>query len=374
MLGRITKRFRSAVATGRNIWSAVGEQGNAVKAEYGKSKRSQIREMIALRRGPGRLAPDEYYQYGLYDDRRFDMAQKREFFGRQMERDLCKVLDSASWSAIAHDKLMSYATFRALGLPYPKIQGVFHPSRWYGDSVAMRQRQELEAFLERQACYPLVAKPIQGMWGSGIFAITEYDRDRRRLRLTSGAQVSLDEFFQALEKERHGYLFQELLRPHPALRQAVGDRICSIRLVIILDPDPIVISTLWKVATGGAMADNFWEPGNLVGPVDAATGEVGQLFTGMGLQRTPVDAHPDTGVRLVGMTLPDWQQTVQLCTQAASSLPGLKMQAWDVALTDQGPVLLEVNIIGGVRLPQLVVDRGMYHGPLLSFLNRHGYQ
>lgn len=373
MIGKVLARIKSGVDTGRQAWEAVRAHGDSVRSQYGKSKWVQFAEIVALRRGPGRLAPDEYYQYGLYDDQRFDMRQKREFFGRQMERDLCKVLDSAAWSAIAHDKLMSYATFRALKLPYPKVHGVYHRTRWYGDSTTMRCREDLETFLNDRASFPLVAKPVQGMWGSGVFAISEYDREQGRLLLTSGESLSLGAFLQAMEKERDGYLFQDLLRPHPLLRSAVGDRICSLRIVLILDPDPIIISTLWKVATGRAMADNFWEPGNLVGPVDAATGQVGQLFTGMGLHRTPVDTHPDTGVRLVGMTLPDWEQTIELCTRAAASLPGLKMQAWDVALTDRGPKLLEVNIIGGVRLPQLVVNRGMFHGPLLAFLNRHGY-
>lgn len=49
------------------------------------------------------------------------------------------------------------------------------------------------------------------------------------------------------------------------------------------------------------------------------------------------------------------------------------MQAWNIALTDQNPVMLEVNIIGGVRLLQLVVDAGMNRDPLRELLCKHAY-
>lgn len=374
MLYRISRKLRAIERDAKALYSAVRNNGAEVRAKYGKSVRSQIAEMIRLRRGPGRLAPDEYYQYGLYDDARFTFPQKQEFFGRQMEKDLCRVLDSAAWSAVAHDKLMSYAVFRAFELPYPKVDAVYNAQRNYGATPTLKAPEELGDYLRSKARYPLIAKPIQGMWGEGVYALDTYNAERDELILTSGQTLKTAEFCaRVAAKDSHGYLFQELLRSHPVLQRYCGDRICSVRVVIILDPEPRVVSTLWKVATGAAMADNFWEPGNLVGPVDEDSGQVGQLFTGMGLQRRDVSEHPDTGERLVGITLPDWQEAMRLCKRAAASLPGLKMQAWDVALTDRGPVLLEVNIIGGVRLPQLVIDRGMFHGPLRAFLNRYGY-
>ena len=374
MLYRISRKLHAIERDARALYSAVRANGAGVRAKYGKSVMAQITEMIRLRRGAGRLAPDEYYQYGLYDDARFTFAQKQEFFGRQMEKDLCKVLDSAAWSAVAHDKLMSYAVFRAFELPYPQVYAVYNAQRSYGSTPTLKDAELLGDYLRNNARYPLIAKPIQGMWGEGVYALGAYDAGRDELVLTSGQKLKTAEFVARIAaKESQGYLFQELLRSHPVLQRYCGDRICSVRVVIILDPEPRVVSTLWKVATGAAMADNFWEPGNLVGPVDEDSGEVGQLFTGMGLQRKDVCEHPDTGERLVGITLPDWQEAMSLCKRAAASLPGLEMQAWDVALTERGPVLLEVNIIGGVRLPQLVINRGMFHGSLRAFLNRHGY-
>ncbi|ADJ28609.1 sugar-transfer associated ATP-grasp domain-containing protein [Nitrosococcus watsonii] len=367
---RVSRFCKDFVALPGELW----EHGRAARKASGKSLLSQAIEMIALRWGKGRLAPYEYYEYCLFDDRRFSPGQKRAFLGRHMTYDLWELFDSHFWHAIANDKLVAYGLFDALQLPSPKLHALFHPIRRHGPLTAVRDGMQLGQFLREQALFPLVAKPVLGMWGKNVYAIERLERESDELVLTNGQRMAVTDFVVALEPlAKQGWIFQELLKPHPLLLELCGSRICSVRVVTLLDPEPIVISTLWKVAVGNAMADNYWEPGNLVGPIDPETGVVGRLFTGLGLQRRNVSEHPDTGKRLVGITLPDWEQVLELCREGTASLPGLKMQAWDIALTDQGPVMLEVNIIGGVRLPQLVVDAGMNRGPLREMLRKYGY-
>jgi hypothetical protein len=121
------------------------------------------------------------------------------------------------------------------------------------------------------------------------------------------------------------------------------------------------------------MADNYWEPGNLIAPIDPESGIVGRTFTGLGLTIRHVDAHPDTGRLLPGFELPDWRRAVELCLNATSAIPKLPMQAWDVALTSRGPVLLEVNVNGGMRLPQLSAEAGLLRGEFAAFLSGFGF-
>jgi hypothetical protein len=44
------------------------------------------------------------------------------------------------------------------------------------------------------------------------------------------------------------------------------------------------------------------------------------------------------------------------------------MQAWDVAPTDRGPVLIEVNIGGDFNLPQLAQAKGLMDERFRRFL------
>ena len=52
--------------------------------------------------------------------------------------------------------------------------------------------------------------------------------------------------------------------------------------------------------------------------------------------------------------MPDWADVSELCVRAAQCLPDLRLQHWDIALTDRGPVALEVNVLGGLRTHQIV--------------------
>jgi hypothetical protein len=49
------------------------------------------------------------------------------------------------------------------------------------------------------------------------------------------------------------------------------------------------------------------------------------------------------------------------------------MQGWDIALTDRGPVILEVNVNGAMRLPQLTRQGGLYDDEMKVFLAKYGY-
>ena len=68
--------------------------------------------------------------------------------------------------------------------------------------------------------------------------------------------------------------------------------------------------------------------------------------------------------------MPDWPALTALGLEAATVFPGLRMQAWDIALTDRGPVLVEVNIGGDFNLPQLAHDQGLMDERFRAFLER----
>jgi Sugar-transfer associated ATP-grasp len=327
-------------------------------------------------RGPGHLEPDEYYQYRLYDDRQYTWEQKTQFFGRPMETTLIRVLNEEWWIGLAHDKLIAYAFLGGLGYPVPTQFAVYHRTRDAGPAVPMvRTAAAIKDFV-RTLGKPFLAKPVCGMWGRNVLAVRAFNPGRETVTLSSGKELELSEFADQIiaSPDPGGVLLQELLEPHPDVRERCGARICSIRMVTIVDERGArLLSSVWKVATGHAMADNYWEPGNLVGPIDPDTGRIGQTFTGLGRDIRRVDTHPDTGQALPGFTLPDWKAAVDLCLSATRAIPRLPMQAWDIALTSRGPVLLEVNVNGGMRLPQLCAEAGLYRGEFVEFLARFGY-
>ncbi len=338
---------------------------------HGKSPGAQVMEIWRLRFGPGKLRPDEYYAYGLYDDRRFSPADKLRFLGRSIQDRIILQSNDPRWWLLAHDKLVFYALLAGQGLPVPATRAVYHAHRGLGTAVTLAQPAALAAHLRVGMLYPCFAKPATGIRSIGVAALDAYDAATDRIVFRSGQALAVEALVGQLERYRaDGYLFQELLRPHPELEKVIGPRLATIRLIVLLEEGgPAILHALCKLPVGANPADNFWRPGNLLAALDG-DGRLTRVVQGTGPEQRELESHPDTGGRLQGLSLPDWPALTALALQAATAFPGLRMQAWDIAPTDHGPVLVEVNIGGDFNLPQLAHRAGLMDDRFRAFLHR----
>jgi glutathione synthase/RimK-type ligase-like ATP-grasp enzyme len=349
----------------------LGQSLHAAMVRHGKSPWAQAMDIWRLRFGAGKLRPDEYYYYGLYDDRRFDFAQKRKFLGRATQVGIIRSCNDREWWQIAHDKLVFYAILQGLGLPVPQTRALYHAVRRFGAVPTLPDPETLAAHLRRSMTYPFFAKPVTGIRSVGVAAAEAYDGARDVIVFKGERAQGVDAYVAELERYRKdGYLFQEMLRPHPELEERCGRRLSTVRLIVLLEAaGPSILHALWKIPVGDNPADNFWRAGNLLAGLDAGTGRVTRVLQGVGPEQRALERHPDTDRPLAGLELPDWPALIELGFEAARAFPGLRMQAWDIAPTDRGPVLVEVNIGGDFNLPQLAHATGLMDDRFRAFLD-----
>ena len=128
---------------------------------------------------------------------------------------------------------------------------------------------------------------------------------------------------------------------------------------------------LWKIPVGDAMTDNFdsGKSGNLVAEIDRATGKVLRVQSGAGLVGKEVFEHPETGVTFRNFQIPDWHEYVALAERATSAFPGIRLQHWDLAITRDGPVILELNTFGSLDFVQLSHQKGFLDAEFMEFLD-----
>jgi len=62
--------------------------------------------------------------------------------------------------------------------------------------------------------------------------------------------------------------------------------------------------------------------------------------------------HPLTDAPITGFQLPCFEEAKQLCLQAMRVVPQVRYVAWDVALTPEGPRLIEGNSFPSHAVPQ----------------------
>lgn len=326
----------------------------------------------SLGKQPGKISANDYFYYRLFDPE-LPEDERSRFVGSRLEQPLHKLtFDKEAWN-LASDKCLFEATLLKVGLPIAETVCLFQgkakgPS---GPWETVSNSKALTAWLLESAEYPLYGKPRFGIRSGGVLALTNVNPATGVATTGYEDEHTLDAVVDQLGRyRRKGYLFQKRLHPHHLVAEVVGDVIATVRLVVLVgDSRPVVHRAAWKLPVAGSVADNFWR-GNILAGLDRDTGEIVRAIRGTGLEMETITNHPDSNKPLIGMTVPDWQKLIDLAFEASAHVPGIDMQAWDIAVTDQGPVLMEVNIGGDYNLPQLAHNKGMLDGELIAFLER----
>lgn len=297
------------------------------------------------------INPTEYYEFRLFSDDK-TLEEKKQYAGWKIKDQTIKFCDSR-WSLPLRDKLLQQIYLQHLGLPYPKIQAVCGPThRYIGDIPSFKPNEEFVEFLRNGISYPIFSKPIAASMGRDGISIQGFNEETNSLILGSGEKLRINEYLKQLEEESRGTVLQEQVPSHPQIIEMFGNRLASVRIITLLFKDkPKTFRASLKIPTGNNMTDNFsrGQSGNLLAQIDIESGVIEKVLKGVGLQQEFVEHHPDTGKRLVGFQIPEWQQVLETTLLATSAVPGLYIQNWDVAIGAQGPVLLEMNFPGDVE-------------------------
>jgi hypothetical protein len=177
-----------------------------------------------------------------------------------------------------------------------------------------------------------------------------------------------------------GWLVQERLRSHRELEPIGGELgLGTVRMNTALTIDGPELFFVWGKLMGARnLVDNFQGggTGNMVARIDKVSGRITHVFGRRRDQRflmEPVSRHPVTGAAMAGFQLPRWSEAVALAKRVATTFPEAPLVGADVALTENGPVIIEVQsdwdatvselgIGGGLRpllqdvIPRLVLD------------------
>lgn len=337
-----------------------------------------IRLMITatrLARGPGRLSPAEYLAHRLWDPD-YHSGDLQRFAGLEGQGLFHRACCDSGWKAAADDKLISESIMRAGGITaLPNMLAVVHPTRHHAGTAALKSMVDLLDFLRDASHYPLIAKPIDGVFSVGVIHAVSADPASDTLRSITRAVFPIPEVAARILRYQGGYLIQRALQPPIDLAAMSGGRLCTVRALALVTPSGTVIHrAALKVPVGRNVADNYWREGNRLGAIDVRSGQVARVMAGKAqhLRRDPV--HPDTGVAIEGMAIPGWAELCDLVIRAASLFPGIRTQSWDVAITDAGPVILEINWGGDLHLHQIAHGEGILDPIFCAHLRSCGYQ
>jgi hypothetical protein len=264
----------------------------------------------------------------------------------------------------SEDKAAFYQICAKEGLPIPRYIGHAIDGRMYDAVGSLFHRPNVWIdYLQHSLPQHFVTKEQTGVYGRGFKVYRRVDQGiediESRTVLTLSEQV--DEWSRYYG--RRGFVLQERLFDAAPLCELSGQHsLQSMRVATELNDDcQVSVLFYWlKVLGGSSLSDNFSFGlyGNLAAYGDPASGilegAVGLEANGTGLR--VYHEHPVTGVRIKGLRIPHWQEAIATCQQAQACFPDLPTLGWDVALTDDGPKLLEANALWGppIYIPQVM--------------------
>lgn len=191
----------------------------------------------------------------------------------------------------------------------------------------------------------VVSKPVAATCGQGIE------------KLRKGDFASLQEMYDHLKASGVG-LIEDLIAQHPDVSKLYPDSVNTYRIVtIIRNGMPGVVYAFIRIGNGGRFVDNI-NSGGMAAPVNVETGVI--EFAAFDKDSRSYEVHPTTGCPIVGYRLPYWRESVEMCLEAARIVPQLGYVGWDVAVSDNGPQLIEGNHFPGhdiLQMPPHVPDK-----------------
>lgn len=224
--------------------------------------------------------------------------------------------------------------------------------RKWGTVEMIRKDMVLAKNIIQTEPFKIVLKKSKGKAGKGVLVLDSRD-------------LSVEE--AVLFMEKNGYnLIEKYVIQHDRLMALSPSALNTVRIITQLqDGKAIIIAARLRVSVNSNV-DNL-TAGNFAAPVDACSGIVNGPGVYGDIAKPDVFYHPVTGTKIEGFLIPHWEECIEMVTKAALSVPDNRSIGWDVAVTNERPILIEGNHDWGRVLWQLPVKKGLKE-ELLQYL------
>jgi hypothetical protein len=254
-----------------------------------------------------------------------------------------------NYACLLQDKLLFERYFAASGIPVARSIGATeHGGMLRNDGILegdfwSRAKHGLEGT-------ELFVKPRYGIKGRGAFKLRFTDSQV----ILNDTPTTAEELTERLSGSSH--IVQKVIEQHPSIAQLHPRSLNTLRIITFRSANEIhVFLPYLRMACGGQITDNNAVSRALV-RVDERSGRAhasGYLIHN-GISSN-ISRHPDSGIVFSELSIPYFDQSIELAKSAHRWMPDMYSIGWDVAITPNGPLLLEGNDDWGATTPMWVM-------------------
>ena len=279
--------------------------------------------------------------------------------------DLCKVVSEdemakiqksfnpLSWKPLTDDKSIFYVYCKAVGLPVPELYAIFfrHNTGYALNGASLSSREDWCTFINRDLPSQFIIKPSEGAYGNGIKCFVRTD-ETIFIDLSSERQFRADDIYDLMLSDINytTFVIQERLfncADLAKLSNALGLQTLRIWTLVDKNNKCRILQANFKPIVGKNIISNHGHgsTNNLLAEIvlDKGTLKPAIKLTphASGIQTVPF--HPATGIQFDGFHIPLWDEVYRLAQDAALKFLPLRLIGWDIAVTPNGPYIIEAN-------------------------------
>jgi len=275
------------------------------------------------------ISPLEWYQFGFMN---LSEGQKSSWAGTGTMYEFQLRANPPGARAVLDDKRAFYKAYQR-----------FFRHRMFDRETLAAHPELLSELLSRH--HRLVLKAARGKCGRSVRFIS-----------TPGWRSS--ELLSVMQAD--GYdLLETSIEQHPDLNRLSPSGVNTVRIVTALDSkdQAYLLGSRLRISVDSRV-DNL-AAGNLAAPVDDKTGRVTGPGVYSDITRAPQTVHPITRTPIEGFRIPHWSACLEMALEAQKLFSRNRSIGWDIAVTGEGPGLIEGNHDWCKLVWQLPVRQGL---------------
>lgn len=272
------------------------------------------------------------YNIGYQDYRVFGFAQiksanRKTFMTMNQNIALTTLLNKPEAKVYYNDKTLFLSKFSN----YTKRQWI---------DIKGKRPNDLKRFCKDKETIFVKTPHSFGGQGIGEIKITPY--------------TNYDALFEELTQSGQT-LVEEKIKQHDKMSSLHAESINTIRIVTILNDGKVhIVAQILRMGQNKSVIDNITS-GGIYAPVNSEGVITHPAFCDKTGENFSV--HPTTRVYLLGFQVPFYKEAIEMVTEIACAEKDMGYVGWDVAITPDGPLIVEGNNLPSYEIMQNYVHR-----------------
>jgi hypothetical protein len=244
---------------------------------------------------------------------------------------------SSKFSIIANNKIITHHFLSALKINKPEMLCILFNRKLYNNEMVSCSYEYIEKQVRDNNHEKIFVKPADGSGGQGIYIFHKMENGHYKTRQNV---IFNNQFLQTIGKNNN-YIIQPGIIQDPEISKIFPGSVNTCRVLTENKEGNVrIVSAMLRIGRGHNDVDNA-SSGGICTNVNIRTGKFGNFAISYNNEK--FTRTPDTQFEFSNQGTSRWKEIEKFTVESAGKLPFFTYLGWDIALTQETPLVVEIN-------------------------------